>query len=126
MGLDFVDCDDCDHVLYDEVVKMGAENVALSVLTFAEVAHFFSAFNPSIFTIKRFPDEHTKEDIMMGCLLATIFGLVLAFAVSYLTKSKAPFFVSLIGIGAMNAIYLYYAFRSDKVEANPINKQEGV
>jgi len=102
---------------------MTSESVALSVLTFAEVAHFFSAFNPSIFTIKRFPDEHTREDITIGCILASVFGLVLAFSVSYLVKNKYPFIISLIGIMAMNAIYLYYAYRTKDTEPNPINNQ---
>ena len=102
---------------------MNPETVALSVLTFAEVAHFFSAFNPSIFTIKRFPDEKTTEDITTGCALATIFGLILAFSVSFLIRNKYPFIISLIGIGAMNAIYLYYAYKGYSEGKNPINQQ---
>lgn len=97
------------------------EDIALSILVLAECAHFYSAFNPSIFTIRRFPDENTKRDITVGCVLASAFGLVLAGATAYIAKSKSPLIFGIISIVAMNAIYLYVAYGVNG--KNPINKE---
>jgi len=40
-----------------------------------------------------------------------------------LIRNKYPFIISLIGIGAMNAIYLYYAYKGYSEGKNPINQQ---
>lgn len=108
-------------LLNSEVVSMN-EDVALSVLVLAECAHFYSAFNPSIFTIKRFPDEQTKKDIAIGCTLATIFGLILAFATAKIANSSKPFWFGLIAIVAMNIIYLTAAYSAKG--NNPINNNK--
>lgn len=81
------------------------EDLAISILTIAEVSHFYSSFNPSIFTIRRFPDDQTVNDISLGCLVATMFGCVLAAATSIIAKSMKPLLFGTLGIIAMNLIY---------------------
>ncbi|MEN3043401.1 MAG: hypothetical protein ABDH59_08955 [Fervidobacterium sp.] len=97
------------------------EDVALGVLVLAECAHFYSAFNPSIFTIRRFPDEQTKRDITIGCLLASIFGIAISFATAKIAKSNKPLIFGIIAVVSMDIIYLYAAYTANG--NNPINKQ---
>ena len=99
------------------------EDIALGLLVLGETAHFFSAFNPSLFTIKRFPDQQTVHDIAMGCTYATIFGLVLSIATSYIAKSKIPALFGILGIACMNAIYFFTMNSVKNAQPNPINKQ---
>lgn len=99
------------------------EDIALGLLVLGETAHFFSAFNPSLFTIKRFPDKQTEHDIALGCTYATVFGLILALATSYIARSKIPAIFGIIGIACMNAIYFYTIFSVKNSPENPINSQ---
>ncbi|HOJ94913.1 MAG TPA: hypothetical protein PK390_06715 [Fervidobacterium nodosum] len=85
------------------------EELALGILAATEAAHFFSAFNPSIFTIKRFPDEQTKKDIIAGCVLATTFGMGIVFAAAYIAKSYKPLLFGIPIIALMDVIYIYTA-----------------
>jgi hypothetical protein len=99
------------------------EDIALGILVLGESAHFFSAFNPSIFTIKRFPDAQTERDIMLGCLLASVYGFIIALATSIVSKSKLPLIFGVIGILTMDAVYWYAIQQAKKSRPNPINTQ---
>jgi len=82
------------------------EKIALNVLVAAESLHAFSAFNPSIFTIRRFKDQWTKEDIQRGCIYATGFALIIGGAVSALTDDITSLVLAGLAAIGMSAVYL--------------------
>lgn len=85
---------------------MTNEQTALTILVGAEAAHAFSAFMPSYFTIKTFPE--TQQDIAAlrsGYAPAFFFNIVLGLAASWLTKNYTPMFAVLIASCGMVLLY---------------------
>lgn len=85
--------------------KTELESILLAVFVAVEGAHAFSAFNPSIFTIHRFKDELTEQDIKKGCALASAFCILLGATVSGLTQSWLPVVMSMAVAGGMSMVY---------------------
>ena len=82
--------------------------VMLGIFTALESAHAYSAFLPSMFTIRTFGgDEDCLRDIRQGEALATGFALLLGLVVSRLTKSGFPFLAAIVVSAAMVGIYEY-------------------
>lgn len=93
---------------------MEKENeIIFSIFVAVESLHSFSAFNPSIFTIERFKDDMTKRDITRGCMMASIFSILLGLIISFLTKSSLPVIFSIFASMSMSFVYLYYAYKED-------------
>lgn len=70
---------------------MPIEKVLLASFVAVESAHAFSAFCPSLFTIKTFAtDEDKKNAVRIGYLPSVIFALVLGVVVSKLIGSWMP------------------------------------
>ena len=73
------------------------QQVALTILTVAEVPNFWSGFLPSLFTIATFSGggdekaEHTKLWIRRGEIQATGLSLALGVAASLLAEEPWPF-----------------------------------
>ena len=81
-----------------------SELIALSLLSAAEVAHSFSAFMPSAFTIKNWVLEGTNGELeerlvnlRAGYKPAVFFGLAISGTVALLAHSPLPI---LAGLGA--------------------------
>jgi hypothetical protein len=88
------------------------EEVLLSAFTAVETAHSFSAFCPSIFTIKSLAKPQRKEnEIREGYIPAIIFGLVLSALISAIMKSKVPLLFAIFTIIFMVLAY-EWALRS--------------
>lgn len=93
------------------MAERSTQDVALTVLTVAEVPNFWSGFLPSLFTIATFSsgDEdkiaHTKRWIRRGEIQATGLSLALGVAASLLAEEPWPF----IGV-VLIIIYLAYQY----------------
>ena len=87
--------------------------IVISIFMAAEGLHAYSAFLPSVFTIKTFvQDESGVKMIREGEVMASLFLLVLAATTSHLTKSKWPFLLAILaGIG-MIGVYEFALARS--------------
>jgi len=85
------------------------ETVLLASFVAVESAHAFSAFNPSVFTIRQLANrsEEGKRDIRLGYIPAVIFAVALSVIVSMLIKSMLPI---LFGIGTIIFMILCYEF----------------
>jgi len=81
------------------------EKVALAAVTAVEGAHAYSAFCPSIFTIRRFKDEKTERDVRDGELVGSLFALALGAAVSALVRDPLPFYFSIAVVAVMVVTY---------------------
>lgn len=82
------------------------ENILLAAFTAVESAHAFSAFLPSVFTIKTFADtEEKKQKVREGYIYAWIFALALGLIVSALAKSKLPIIFSVVTAAFMTLSY---------------------
>lgn len=85
--------------------ERSSQDVALTVLTVAEVPNFWSGFLPSLFTIATFSGgdaekvAHTKRWIRRGELQATGLSIALGIAAALLAEEPWPF----IGVLAMIA-----------------------
>lgn len=72
------------------------EKVLLASFVAVESAHAFSAFNPSIFTIKSLVVKQGEQQFLReGYIPATIFALALGFIVSKLINSWLPLWFSI-------------------------------
>lgn len=76
---------------------MVTERVLISAFVAVESAHAFSAFCPSIFTIKSLANqsEEGKKQIREGYIPAIIFALILGFITSRLINSWLPLYFSI-------------------------------
>lgn len=89
------------------------DNVIIAIFTGIEGVHAYSAFLPSVFTIKTFVEtKEGKDMIREGELGATVFLLALCLVTSKLTRSLYPALFGLIAGGAMLAVYEYALYRS--------------
>lgn len=87
-------------------LRDSSENILLSSFVAVESAHAFSAFCPSILTIKTFAtDEDKRRMVREGYLLASVFSLALAYIVSKMVKSWNPLYFSMGTIAFMIAVY---------------------
>ncbi len=84
---------------------MDRDDVLLSVFVAVESAHAFSAFNPSVFTIRRFPDGQTIRDIRTGCVYAFVFSLAIGTLTSAIVKSGLPLLLAVLVATGMFAVY---------------------
>jgi hypothetical protein len=85
---------------------MENDNVTLALLIAVEVAFGFSAFEPSVFTIRHFAAQpETKDSIRIGEVLATGFSLLIATLACGITHSPLPFVFTLCSCGLMIAVY---------------------
>ncbi len=77
------------------------------IATFVAVegAHAFSAFNPSIFTIREFKNPRTAKNIRIGEALASAFCLLLGGITSMIALSLLPLVISAIVAALMCCVY---------------------
>lgn len=89
-------------------MAMDAAEVGVVLLVMAEAPQAYSAFLPSIMTIRTFVgDEGAVADIREGELFGSAFVLLIGAAGSALSKSSWPLIVSILTIGVMVGIYEY-------------------
>jgi len=89
------------------------DKIVISIFMGLEGVHAYSAFLPSVFTIKTFvQDEDGCKMIREGEMMASVYLIVLAIAVSYITKSKWPAIMALATGAAMVGVYEYALMRS--------------
>ena len=85
---------------------MMEEKTLLASFVAVESAHAFSAFCPSIFTIKSFATDDTKKNqVRQGYYPAIVFSLVLGYIVSKLTGTYLPLYFSVATIIFMVIVY---------------------
>lgn len=90
------------------------EDVLLAGFVAVESAHAFSAFNPSIFTIKSFVrSEEDKYKLRLGYIPAVIFGLALSMIISQLIHSSLPLI-----LGIFTMIFMIMAYECAMMEVN--------
>lgn len=89
------------------------EIVLLSSFVAVESAHAFSAFCPSVFTIKSLAvPQNQQQQIREGYIPASIFAIALAVIVSKLIHSNYPLFFGIVTVIFMVAVY-EWALRGD-------------
>jgi ABC-type phosphate transport system permease subunit len=93
---------------------MKVEKLLIGVFVSVESAHAFSAFNPSLFTINRFRDQQTVQDITRGCIYASGFSLCIGLVSSLLIDSWFPLIMSVAVSVGMSMIYLREANKEVK------------
>jgi hypothetical protein len=87
---------------------MKPQEVGVILLVAAEAPQAYSAFLPSIMTIRTFVgDPGAVEDIRQGELFGSIFVGLIAVAGSYLTESPWPIIIGIVTIISMVAVYEY-------------------
>jgi len=92
---------------------MGEDAVVISIFMALEGVHAYSAFLPSVFTIKTFvKTENGRSMIREGEMMASLFLIALALATSKLTKSWWPAIFAGIAGGSMVAVYEYALYRA--------------
>ncbi len=99
------------------------DNAATALFLALESAQVFSMVNPSIFTIRRFPDEHTLEDIRTGEAIAGGVILTTALVVAAVLDSPLPIVVAAIYVAVFIGIYEYAIATSRQRPRNPIDQQ---
>ena len=89
------------------------EKVLISAFVAVESAHAFSAFCPSVFTIKSLANQTAEgqAQIRQGYAPAIIFALALGFIVSKLIKDYTPLYFSIGTVVFMVLVY-EWALRS--------------
>jgi hypothetical protein len=87
---------------------VNAAEVGVVLLVAAEAPQAYSAFLPSIMTIRTFVgDPGAVADIREGELFGSAFVLLIGAAGSYLTGSSGPMLIGLVTIIVMVGIYEY-------------------
>lgn len=82
------------------------DKIVISIFMGLEGVHAYSAFLPSVFTIQTFvQDNEGVKMIRQGEIMASIYLVVLAIAVGYITKSKWPVVMALATGAAMIGVY---------------------
>lgn len=84
-------------------------DVALLVLTAVESVHAYSAFLPSVFTIRTFAqDAEARVRVRAGYVPAIVFSLVLGAAVAEITEQPAPLWAVVL-VSAMMLVFYEWA-----------------
>lgn len=87
--------------------------IVISIFMALEGVHAYSAFLPSVFTIKTFvQDDNGVKMIREGEIMASAYLVALAIAVSFITKSKWPALMAILTGAAMIGVYEYALARS--------------
>lgn len=83
------------------------EHVLLSAFVGLESAHFFSAFLPSYFTIRKFAhgDTEAMNSLYAGMVFALLFSVALGLVVSALLEDPLPLIFSAVVSGLMLVVY---------------------
>jgi hypothetical protein len=85
---------------------LGKEDAALVMLVAVESAFAYSAFLPSVFTIRKHVEsDEEMADIRTGEVLAGLFVLVLAGITASIIESRVPILVGLFTMVAMTGVY---------------------
>ena len=85
---------------------MDNDKFTIALLIAVEVAFGFSAFEPSVFTIRHFAaQEQTMESIRIGEYLAVGFSLLIAAVASAMTKSMLPLMFTAVSCSGMVCVY---------------------
>ena len=86
---------------------MKTNDGALVLLVAVEGAFAYSAFLPSVFTIREHVGPDAVGDIRAGEALASAFVVVLAGATAKILGSTTPLYVGALTIAAMVSVYEY-------------------
>lgn len=83
------------------------KNILLGAFVGIETAHFYSAFLPSIFTIRTFArkDPDALRALRQGEVIATAFALSLGWTVSELTDDDKPLLFAILTAALMILVY---------------------
>ena len=82
------------------------EKIVISIFLALEGVHAYSAFLPSVFTIRTFVGSaEGRQMIREGELMASLFLGALAISVTTIIKSKLPLLLAALAGGAMLAVY---------------------
>ena len=92
---------------------MRDDKVLISLLLSLECAHAFSAFMPSVFTIRTFAlsgdgeAEQHVNDLRAGYIPAILYALAIGYIASLLLKTNLPLLCSVLTAGFMVGVYEY-------------------
>jgi hypothetical protein len=82
------------------------DKLTIALLIAVEVAFGFSAFEPSIFTIRHFADQpQTLESIRIGEILAVGFSMLIAIIAGLITGSTLPVVFTMASCFGMVCVY---------------------
>ncbi len=80
--------------------------LVLSVLVAAEIPHVFSAFMPSVFTIRKFAEgERDRARLRAGYVPALLLASALGGSVSWLTNDRRPIIFTVAIASGMLVLY---------------------
>lgn len=87
---------------------MKRENILLAAFSALEGAHFYSAFLPSVMTIRKFArDTEAVQSLRQGEVIATLFCIALGLIISALINDNLPAYFSTATAASMIMIYEY-------------------
>lgn len=86
--------------------NVSEDTILISIFMALEGVHAYSAFLPSVFTIKTFVSDNGGVDMIReGEFMASVFLVTLAGVTTYLTKSAWPMLFGLVAGAGMLAVY---------------------
>lgn len=92
---------------------MGDDAVIISIFMALEGVHAYSAFLPSVFTIKTFvKTDYGRKMIREGELMASLFLVALAITTCKITKSVMPAIFAGLAGGMMVGVYEYALYKA--------------
>ena len=87
-------------------MRVGDDKLTVALLIAVEVAFGFSAFEPSIFTIRHFAAQpETESSIRLGEILAVGFSMLIAIIAGMITKSVLPVIFTMASCAGMCFVY---------------------
>ena len=102
-----------------EFAKLDEETLMISIFLALEGVHAYSAFLPSVFTIKTFVGTREGRDMIReGEVMATLFLGALAAVTTWITRSPLPLTLGAVAGGGMLAVYEFALARC------PYSRQE--
>src|SRR5438105_14279107 len=105
--------------------NLDAETLGIAFLIMGDAAAFWSANNPSVFTVRAFrrkggsEADQTATDIRIGGLAGTSLAIIVGFGGSLITKSWWP-------LAAATAVIGFQWFLWEWAIANPHSNSQGI
>lgn len=85
---------------------MDNNKITIALLIAVEVAFGFSAFEPSVFTIRHFASQpQTRESIRIGEALAIGYSMLIALVAAIVIQSTLPIVFTIASCFAMVCVY---------------------
>lgn len=108
-----------------EIPSVNEDVLMISIFLALEGVHAYSAFLPSVFTIKTFVSTSEGHAMIReGEVMASIFLIALASTTVVITKSFLPLILGLLAGGGMILVYEHALARAPVNRSQPVVQEE--